>query len=57
MDGNNPDAILRHEIFAELRVIPGFVDRLRAMITAIDENGVESTLRRSLQDDAEELVS
>ena len=34
--------MLRHEIFAELRVIPGFVDRLRAMITAIDENGVES---------------
>jgi mannitol 2-dehydrogenase len=57
MDGNNPDALLRHEIFAELRVIPGFVDRLREMITAIDEHGVESTLRRSLQDDLEELVS
>jgi mannitol 2-dehydrogenase len=57
MDGNNPDALLRHEIFAELRVIPGFVDRLREMITAIDEHGVETTLRRSLQDDLEELVS
>jgi mannitol 2-dehydrogenase len=57
MDGNNPDALLRHEIFAELRVIPGFVDRLREMITAIDENGVERTLRRSLQDDVQELVS
>ncbi len=57
MDGNNPDALLRHEIFAELRVIPGFVDRLRAMITSIDENGVETTLRRSLRDDVQELVS
>jgi hypothetical protein len=38
-------------------VIPGFVDRLREMITAIDENGVESTLRRALRDDVQELVS
>jgi mannitol 2-dehydrogenase len=57
MDGNNPDALLRHEIFAELRVIPGFAERLREMIVDIDENGVIPTLRQALQDDALELVA
>ena len=58
MDGNNPDALLRHEIFDELRVIPGFVDRLRAMITDIDEQGVIPTLRKALRDDdVRELVA
>ena len=50
MDGNDPDPLLRHEIFAELRVIPGFADRLRAMITDIDEHGVIPTLRHALRD-------
>jgi mannitol 2-dehydrogenase len=57
MDGNNPDALLRHELFAELRVIPGFADRLREMIVDIDEHGVIPTLRHALRDDVRELVS
>jgi mannitol 2-dehydrogenase len=57
MAGNNPDALLRHEIFAEFRVIPGFADRLRAMMVDIDEHGVIPTLRQALQDDVRELVS
>ena len=57
MDGNNPDALLRHELFAELRVIPGFADRLREMIVDIDEHGVIPTLRQALRDDVRELVS
>jgi mannitol 2-dehydrogenase len=57
MDGNNPNALLRHEIFAELRMIPGFTDRLREMITDIDEHGVVPTLRQALRDDVQELVS
>jgi mannitol 2-dehydrogenase len=56
MDGNNPEPVLRHEIFAELRVIPGFTDRLREMIVDIDEHGVIPTLRQALRDDARELV-
>lgn len=57
MGGNNPEPVLRHEIFAELRTIPGFTDRLRAMIIDIDEQGVVPTLRRALRDEARELVS
>ena len=56
MDGNNPDPLLRHEIFAELRMIPGFADRLREMITDIDEHGVIPTLRHALRDNARELM-
>ena len=54
--GNNPEPVLRHEIFAELRTIPGFIDRLREMIIDIDEHGVIPTLRKALRDDARELV-
>ena len=58
MDGNNPDQLLRHEIFNELRVIPGFVDRLHAMITDIESQGVVPTLRKALRDDdVRELVA
>ena len=56
MDGNNPEPLLRHEIFAELRVIPGFTDALREMITDIDENGVIHALRNALRDGERELV-
>jgi mannitol 2-dehydrogenase len=56
MDGHNPDPLLRHEIFGELRMIPGFTDRLREMITDIDEHGVIPTLRQALRDNARELV-
>jgi mannitol 2-dehydrogenase len=54
--GNNPEPVLRHEIFAELRMIPGFIDGLREMIIDIDEHGVIPTLRKVLRDDARELV-
>ena len=57
MEGNHPDALLRHEIFAELRSIPSFTERLGDMIADIDEHGVIPTLRRALRDDARELVS
>jgi mannitol 2-dehydrogenase len=54
--GNNPEPVMRHDIFAELRTIPGFTDRLRAMITDIDERGVIATLRQALGDNERELV-
>jgi mannitol 2-dehydrogenase len=57
MEGNRPDALLRHEIFTELRLIPSFTERLGDMIADIDEYGVIPTLRRVLRDDARELVS
>jgi mannitol 2-dehydrogenase len=57
MDGNNPRALLRHEVFAELRMVPGFTERFADMIADIDEQGVIPTLRRALRDDARELVS
>jgi mannitol 2-dehydrogenase len=56
MDGNNPGPLLRHEIFAELRLIPGFTERLGEMIADIDERGVIPTLRQALRDNARELV-
>jgi mannitol 2-dehydrogenase len=56
MDGNDPAPLLRHDIFAELRMIPGFSERLREMITDIEEHGVISTLRNALRDNARELM-
>jgi mannitol 2-dehydrogenase len=56
--GNSPEALLRHEIFSELRQLPAFADRLSDMIADFDESGVIPTLRRALQDDdAREMVS
>jgi mannitol 2-dehydrogenase len=57
MEGNNPYPLLRHEIFAELRMIPDFTQRLAGMITDIDEHGVMPTMRQAMRDDARELVS
>ncbi len=57
MAGNNPDPLLRHEIFTELRFIPAFTEGLGDMIVNIDEHGVLPTMRRALRDDARELVS
>jgi mannitol 2-dehydrogenase len=54
--GNNPEPVMRHDIFGEFRMIPGFTDRLRAMITDIDERGVIRTLRQVLGDNERELV-
>ena len=57
MAGNNPDPLLRHEMFTELRVVPAFAERLGDMIANIGERGVIPTVRRALRDDARELVS
>jgi mannitol 2-dehydrogenase len=56
MDGANPAPILRHEIFSGLSAIPGFAERLHAMIADIDTCGVIPTLRRALRHDEQELV-
>jgi mannitol 2-dehydrogenase len=54
---NRPDPLLRnHEIFGDLRLVPGFVDRLAEMIEAIDSQGVARTLRRHVPDDLRKLV-
>jgi mannitol 2-dehydrogenase len=57
MAGDNPDPLLRHEIFAELRLVPAFAECLGDMIANIDEDGVLLTLRQALRDDVRELVS
>jgi mannitol 2-dehydrogenase len=57
MEGNNPDPLLGHEVFAELRLVPNFAERLGEMIADIDEHGVIPTLRQALRDDMRELVS
>jgi mannitol 2-dehydrogenase len=57
MDGSNPGALLRHEIFADLRTIPGFTERLGDMIADIDQHGVIPTLRAASRDNAREMVS
>lgn len=56
MGANNPNPLLRHDVFAELRFVPGFAERLGEMITHIDEDGVICTLRRALRDNSRELV-
>jgi mannitol 2-dehydrogenase len=57
MAGNNPDPLVGHEMFTELRTVPGFAERLRDMIADIDERGVVPTLRQAMRDDERELVS
>jgi mannitol 2-dehydrogenase len=57
MAGNNPDPLVGHEMFTELRMVPGFAERLRDMIADIDERGVVPTLRQAMRDDERELVS
>jgi mannitol 2-dehydrogenase len=56
MECNDPLPLLRHEIFTELRFVPGFAEHLGQMIRDIDERGVIATLRRALRNDARELV-
>ncbi len=54
---NNPDSLLRHhDIFGDLRSVPGLVDRLRQTVEAIDTQGVAATLRRHLTDGQKELI-
>jgi mannitol 2-dehydrogenase len=57
MASNNPDPLLGHEMFAEVRAVPGFAERLGAMITDIDERGVIPALRDAMRNDERELVS
>jgi mannitol 2-dehydrogenase len=57
LGGNYPDPLLRnHDVFGDLRLVPGFVDRLGQLIGAIDRQGVASTLRRHVAGDFRELV-
>lgn len=57
MAGNNPDPLLRHAMFAELRAVPGFARRLGDMIADIDTRGVVATLRDAMRNDERELVT
>jgi mannitol 2-dehydrogenase len=57
MASNNPDPLLGHEMFGELRTVPGFADRLGDMIANIDERGVVPTLRDAMRNDERELVA
>ncbi|ORW71412.1 mannitol dehydrogenase family protein [Mycobacterium saskatchewanense] len=57
MAGNRPDPLLRHAMFAELRTVPGFAERLGDMIRDIDTRGVVPTLRGAMRNDERELVS
>lgn len=54
---SNPEPLLRHQdIFGGLRSVPGFVERLRGMIDAIDTRGVAATLRSQMAEGRKELV-
>ncbi len=54
---NNPEPLLRHhEIFGDLLSVPGFADRLRQTIDAIDTRGVAATLRTHVAGGQKELV-
>jgi mannitol 2-dehydrogenase len=57
MASNNPDPLLEHEMFAQVRAVPGFAERLSDMIADIDERGVVPTLRDAMRNDERELVS
>ncbi|BBY02406.1 mannitol dehydrogenase family protein [Mycobacterium seoulense] len=57
MATGNPDPLLRHAMFAELRAVPGFAERLGEMIARIDTRGVLPTLRDAMRNDERELVS
>ncbi len=54
---NNPDPLLRnHDIFGDLRSVPGFVNRLHQMVQTIDTLGVSAALRRHTSTDLRKLV-
>jgi mannitol 2-dehydrogenase len=57
MASDNPDPLLGHEMFAEVRTVPGFAERLGDMISDIDRRGVVPTLRGALRCDDRELVA
>jgi mannitol 2-dehydrogenase len=48
-----PDPLLRNQaVFKDLRLVPGFVDRLGQMIDSIDTHGVAATVRRYTTEDS-----
>jgi mannitol 2-dehydrogenase len=57
MASSNPDPLLGHEMFAQVRAVPGFAERLGDMIADIDERGVVPTLRDAMRNDEWELMS
>src|ERR1700733_9971687 len=57
MASNNPDPLLEHEMFAEVRAVPGFAERLGDMIKDIDERGGVPRLGGGMRNDERELVS
>jgi len=57
LGGNNPGPLLSHDMFTELRSVPGFKDRLGGMLADIDERGVIPTLRETLHRNVRKLVS
>ncbi|SPM35197.1 Mannitol-1-phosphate/altronate dehydrogenases [Mycobacterium rhizamassiliense] len=57
MASSNPDPLLGHEMFAQVRAVPGFAERLAEMIADIDERGVVPTLRDAMRNGERELVS
>lgn len=55
---NYPDPLLRnHDVFGDLRLIPGFVNRLGEMIDSLDRHGVTETLRRHVGGDVRKLMA
>jgi mannitol 2-dehydrogenase len=57
MASSNPDPLLGHEMFAQVRAVPGFAERLGEMIADIDARGVVTTLRDAMRNDERELVA
>jgi mannitol 2-dehydrogenase len=56
MGKNDPRALLRHELFGDLRLVPGFVRELSELTEGIDAQGVVPVLRRYLWSDQRELM-
>ena len=57
MASQSPALLLGHEMFAELRGVPGFAERLGDMIADVDVNGMVPTLRAAMRNEERELVS
>src|ERR1700754_1439544 len=57
MASTNPAQMLEHEMFAQVRAVPGFAERLGEMIADIDARGVVPTLRDAMRNDERELVA
>jgi mannitol 2-dehydrogenase len=53
---NDPRALLRHELFGDLRLVPGFVRDLSELTEGIDAQGLVPVLCRYLWSDQRELM-